>query len=110
MFILLDYIINRLHPFCFIFPQIQSRTYLTGCLHALHLGAALADGGEFSEAAGLMMMAGDADDDADDGDDGDDCDEDSDDSDALMRLMLMLIILMVTSAQLLSSSVHSYFY
>ena len=114
MFILLDHIINRLHLFCFIFPQIQTRTYLTGCLHALHLGAALADGGEFSEAAGLMMMAGDADDDADadadDGDDGDDCDEDFDDSDALMRLMLMLIILMVTSAQLLSSSVHSYFY
>ena len=99
--------LRRLHPFCFIFPQIQTRTYLTGCLHALHLGAALADGGEFSEAAGLMMMAGDADDDADDGDDGDDCNEDSDDSDALMRLMLMLIILMVTSAQLLS--VHSYF-
>ena len=112
--------LRRLHPFCFIFPQIQTRTYLTGCLHALHLGAALADGGEFSEATGLMMMAGDADDDADadgddgddadDGDDGNDCDEDSDDSDALMRLMLMLIILMVTSAQLLSSSVHSYFY
>ena len=42
--------------------------------------------------------------------DGDDGDEDADDSDALMRLMLMLIMLMVTSAQLLSSSVHSYFY
>ena len=61
MFILLDFIINRLHPFCFIFPQIQTRTYLTSCLHALHLGAALADGGELSEAAGLIMMAGDVD-------------------------------------------------
>jgi len=30
-------------------------------LHALHLGAALADGGELSEAAGLIMMAGDVD-------------------------------------------------
>ena len=56
VFILLDHIINRLHLFCFIFPQIQTRTYLTGCLHALHFGAALTDGGEFSEAAGLIMM------------------------------------------------------